>query len=66
MSILRGMEGAFDCGLFRERLQHQIFSPGQKNMLSLRLSLLESCLQGGTSENSVVSHFRQGQLTIVE
>jgi hypothetical protein len=66
MSILRGMEGAFDCGLFRERLQDQIFSPGQKDMLSLRLSLLESCLQGGTSENSVVSHFRQGQLTIVE
>jgi hypothetical protein len=66
MAILRGMEGAFDCSLFRERLLEQILSPRHKATLSLRLSLLDSCLQGGTPENSVVSHFRQGQLTIVE
>jgi hypothetical protein len=66
MTILRSMEDSFDYSLFRERLEQEMFNPGQKAMLSLRLILLESCLQGGTPENSVVSHFRQGQLTIIE
>jgi hypothetical protein len=35
-------------------------------MLNLRLSLLDSCLEGGTAENSINTHFRKGQLTIIE
>ena len=66
MSILRSMEGAFDYAEFREALKAQKFNPGQKAMLNLRLSLLDSCLEGGTKENRVSTHFRKGHLTIIE
>lgn len=65
MNILRSME-TFDYRMFRAELQAQRFNPGQKAMLNLRLSLLDSCLNGGTHQNSVVSHFGQGRLTIIE
>ena len=66
MSILRSMTGGFDYGQFRAELKKQQFSPQQKSMLNLRLALLESCLDGGDSMNRASSHFRKGQLTIVE
>ena len=66
MSILRSMENSFDYIRFRNQLKEQKFNPGQKAMLNLRLSLLDSCLQGGTLENRVSAHFRKGQLTIIE
>ncbi|KIP08577.1 hypothetical protein PHLGIDRAFT_44166, partial [Phlebiopsis gigantea 11061_1 CR5-6] len=66
MSILRSMENEFDYTRFRDKLKLQKFSPGQKAMLNLRLSLLDSCLQGGNAQNRVSSHFKQGQLTIVD
>ena len=66
MSILRSMEGSFDYVRFRDQLKEQKFNPGQKAMLNLRLSLLDSCLQGGTLGNRASTHFRKGQLTIIE
>ena len=66
MSILRTMESNFSYTLFREELQRQKFNPGQKSMLNLRLSLLDSCLKGGNMNNRVSAHFRKGQLTIIE
>lgn len=66
MSILRSMESDFDYTAFRDELKRQKFNPGQKAMLNLRLSLLDSCLQGGNMANRVSSHFRRGQLTIIE
>ena len=66
MSILRTMESNFNYTLFREELKRQKFNPGQKAMLNLRLSLLDSCLEGGSMYNRVSAHFRKGQLTIIE
>jgi hypothetical protein len=67
MGILRSMDD-FDYGLFRQQLKEQStsFSPIQKSMMSLRLSLLDSCLKDGHAGNKVSSHFKPGQLTIVE
>ncbi|GJE88158.1 hypothetical protein PsYK624_042410 [Phanerochaete sordida] len=66
MAILRNMESNFSYEAFREELKNQQFNPGQKAMLNLRLSLLDSCLKGGNSTNRVSTHFRQGQLTIID
>jgi hypothetical protein len=66
MNILRKMNDCFDYAAFRQQLEAQKFNPGQKAMLNLRLSLLDSCLEGGTAENSINTHFRKGQLTIIE
>ena len=66
MSILRSMEGNFEYSDFRKALKEQQFNPGQKAMLNLRLSLLDSCLEGGDSTNRVSTHFKKGQLTIIE
>lgn len=66
MAILRSMDGTFDYTDFRRQLQAQKFNPGQKAMLNLRLSLLDSCLAGGNASNRVAAHFRKGQLTIIE
>jgi hypothetical protein len=66
MNILRQMDDQFDYMVFRQRLRAQRFNPTQKAMLNLRLSLLDACLEGGNPKNSVVTHFRQGQLTIIE
>jgi hypothetical protein len=66
MNILRQMNDQFDYTVFRQQLQAQKFNSGQMAMLNLRLSLLEACLEGGNTGNSVITHFRQGQLTIVE
>jgi hypothetical protein len=66
MTILRQMEDRFDYGAFRQKLQAQQFNPGQKAMLNLRLSLLDACLAGGTESNSMITHFCEGQLTIIE
>jgi hypothetical protein len=66
MDILRSMEGSFDYYEFRHQLEMQRFNPGQKAMLSLRLKLLDSCLDGGSEENSVLNYFVPGQLTIIE
>jgi hypothetical protein len=65
MEILRSME-RFDYAEFRRQLKAQKFSPGQKAMLNLRLSLLDSCLKGGNESNRVSTHFQEGKLTIVE
>jgi hypothetical protein len=66
MNILRHMTDRFDYAAFRQQLADQKFNPGQKAMLNLRLSLLDACLEGGSPENSVTTHFRKGQLTIIE
>lgn len=66
MSILRSMESKFDYVRFRQQLKAQKFNPSQKAMLNLRLSLLDGCLNEGTLENRVSTHFRKGQLTIIE
>jgi hypothetical protein len=66
MNILRQMNDQFDYAVFRQQLATQKFNPGQKAMLNLRLALLDSCLEGGSPENSVTTHFRKGQLTVVE
>lgn len=66
MSILRSMESHFDYVQFRDQLKAQKFNPGQKAMLNLRLGLLDSCLEGGNLHNRVSTHFRKGQLTIIE
>ena len=66
MSILRRMESSFDYATFRDELNQTKFNPGQKSMLNLRLSLLDSCLEGGNAVNRVSTHFKKGHLTIVE
>ena len=66
MSILRSMGSNFNYTLFREELKRREFNSGQKMMLNLRLSLLDSCLEGGSTDNRVSTHFRKGQLTIIE
>ncbi|EKM56169.1 uncharacterized protein PHACADRAFT_209653 [Phanerochaete carnosa HHB-10118-sp] len=66
MSILRSMESNFNYTAFRDELKQQKFSSGQKAMLNLRLSLLDSCLEGGNAYNRVSSHFRKGHLTIID
>lgn len=66
MSILRSMENKFNYDSFRLQLKQQQLNPSQKAMLNLRLSLLDSCLEGGNNVNRVTTHFRKGQLTIVE
>lgn len=66
MVILRSMDENFDYDEFRRKLQAQKFNPGQKAMLKLRLSLLDSCLKDGNASNRAASHFSKGQLTIVE
>jgi hypothetical protein len=65
MSILRSMD-PFSYEEFRRQIEAKSFNAHQKNMLGQRLDLLDMCLKGGTSENSVSKHFRRGQLTIVE
>jgi hypothetical protein len=47
MNILRKMNDSFDYAVFWQQLAAQKFNPGQKAMLNLRLSLLDSCLEGG-------------------
>lgn len=66
MTTLRDMSDDFDYTAFRETLTKQKLDGQQKAMLSLRLALLDSCLKGGTDTNTVSSHFREGQLTIIE
>lgn len=66
MSILRSMENKFNYKDFRWQLKQQKFNPSQKAMLNLRLSLLDSCIEGGNYSNRVSTHFRKGHLTIVE
>jgi hypothetical protein len=68
MAILRSMEaqGPFNYAMFRERLKKEQFNGGQKAMLNIRLSILDSCLAGGTSENCVSKFFKKGELVIVE
>ncbi|EKM56159.1 uncharacterized protein PHACADRAFT_209647 [Phanerochaete carnosa HHB-10118-sp] len=66
MSILRSMENKFNYNDFRSQLKQQKLNPSQKAMLNLRLSLLDSCLEGGNKVNRVATHFRKGQLTIVD
>ena len=66
MAILRSMENNFNYVQFRDQLRTQKFNASQRAMLNLRLSLLDSCLEGGTTANRVSSHFRRGQLTIIE
>lgn len=65
MAILRDME-IFEYQDFRTKLKAQKFAPSQKNMLNLRLLLLDSCLKNGNLENRVSQHFKPGRLTIVE
>lgn len=66
MAILRGMEDDFNYTDFREQIGQAKFLGNQKAMLNLRLSLLDSCLNGGDTSNSIKNHFKAGQLTIVE
>jgi hypothetical protein len=66
MNILRQMSDHFDYNYFRREIQAQKFNSSQNAMLKLRLSLLDSCLNEGTPENSILTHFKQGQLTIIE
>lgn len=66
MAILRSMQDDFDYSAFRAALQSKDFNRSQMAMLDLRLSLLDSCLDGGTRENSASTHFKKGQLTIIE
>ncbi|VDB85071.1 unnamed protein product [Peniophora sp. CBMAI 1063] len=66
MNLLRSMESNFDYARFRRELDAQDFSPGQRSMLNLRLALLDSCLTGGSPQNSVSSQFLDGQLTIID
>jgi hypothetical protein len=67
MDILRSMD-VFNYRLFRADLEERAkaFAPNQKAMLSLRMSLLDSCLKNGSMANRVSSHFKPGRLTIVE
>ncbi|KAF7791008.1 hypothetical protein EIP86_001967 [Pleurotus ostreatoroseus] len=65
MAILRGMEDNFDYRDFRDQVGRAKFNGSQKSMLNLRLSLLDSCLNGDES-NSIKSHFKAGQLTIID
>jgi hypothetical protein len=67
MSLLRKTaEGDFDYGAFRRALDKQYFSRLQRAMLHQRLALLDGCIQDGTPENRVSTHFKSGQLTIIE
>ncbi|GJE88163.1 hypothetical protein PsYK624_042460 [Phanerochaete sordida] len=66
MTILRSMESNFSYTAFRDALKEQKLNGTQKAMLNLRLSLLDSCLAGGNTANRVSTHFRQGQLTIID
>jgi hypothetical protein len=66
MAILRSMEGSFDYTTFRVALQNQTMNDDQNTKLNHRLALLDSCLNEGTPESSVLTHFRGGHLTIIE
>jgi hypothetical protein len=68
MDVLRNMEDTFNYTTFREELTARAkkFNKSQKSMLDLRLSLLDSCLDGGDRSNHAASFFRRGHLTIVE
>lgn len=66
MSILRSMEEKFDYHEFRRQIAAQRFNGGQKAMLNLRLALLDSCIKDGKATNRIATHFKPGQLTIIE
>lgn len=66
MSMLRTMEDEFDYNEFRRQLAKYKFNGGQKAMLNLRLTLLDSCMKGGNASNRASAYFHAGQLTIVE
>ena len=66
MSILRSVEDDFDYAAFRKQLSTMKFNGGQKAMLNLRLSLLDTCMKGGNASNRASTHFRAGRLTIIE
>ena len=66
MSILRSMENCFDYREFRKRITQEKLNPSQKAMLSLRLALLDSCLEGGDNHNRISAQFDKGQLSIIE
>lgn len=66
MTILRSMQDNFDYAAFRRALNGQGFNFNQMAMLKLRLALLDSCLEGGDENNSASSHFKKGQLIIIE
>ena len=66
MAILRDMEDNFSYSTFRKKMGRAKFNEGQRSMLNLRLSLVDSCLSGGNASNSIKSHFKAGQLTIIE
>jgi hypothetical protein len=67
MGILRSMQ-VFDYRIFRAKLDEKarFFAPNQKSMMNLRFSLLDSFLAGGNLSNRISSHFKSGQLTVIE
>ncbi|KAF7791007.1 hypothetical protein EIP86_001966 [Pleurotus ostreatoroseus] len=66
MATLRTMEDEFNYRSFRKQLGSAKFNADQRAMLDLRLSLLDSCLNGGNASNSIKEHFKPGTLTIIE
>ncbi|EKM51770.1 uncharacterized protein PHACADRAFT_150450 [Phanerochaete carnosa HHB-10118-sp] len=66
MTTLRTMEHDFNYQVFRQKLDELNLKPDQRTMLNLRLMLLDSCFKGGETVKSVSSHFKKGQLTIVD
>ncbi|KAF8651052.1 hypothetical protein AX16_004915 [Volvariella volvacea WC 439] len=65
MTVLRDMK-EFSLERFRTEIEGKGLNPGQKAMLNLRLSLLESCLKDGNQVNRVSAHFHRGHLTIID
>ena len=65
ITIFRTMD-TFDYSKFRQELKALSFNATHREMLSLHLSLLESCVKGGNTENRASTYFKKGHLTIIE
>ncbi|GJE88802.1 hypothetical protein PsYK624_048890 [Phanerochaete sordida] len=65
-TIFRSMEPVFDYQNFRRKLGEISLKGENKIMLDLRLTLLDSCINGKQNTKSVSSDFKKGQLTIVD
>ncbi|KAF8637208.1 hypothetical protein AX16_010867 [Volvariella volvacea WC 439] len=65
LAILRGMS-TFSYEELRKKMKERSLPLTNKQMLELRLTLLDSCLNGGSTTNSVSTYFEPGHLTIID
>ena len=67
MSILRSMDGQYNYDEFSAQVAGlPVFFEAQQDVIRARLAPLDICTQAGNSTNRVSSHFKPGQLTIIQ